>query len=101
MQPSKYPQCPHTEHVPRSKMHLFTIIQIVLFVAMYVIKSVKQIALLFPIIIALCIPIRLYMLPRIFDERTLVFLDGDDEEIKNILDCPTSPTGNGEGNTAT
>lgn len=96
-QPSKYPKCPQTEYVEHSKMHLFTLIQIVLFGGMYAIKSIKSIALLFPIILALCIPIRSFILPRIFDEKSLVFLDGEDEDINNILDCPTSPTDNGDG----
>merc|ERR1712242_523040 len=82
-QPSKYPKGPLTDNVDRSTMHLFTLIQIALFGTMY---AVKSIAISFPIVIALCIPIRSFVLPKIFDKKSLVFLDGEEEDIKSVLE---------------
>lgn len=81
MQPSKYPKQPYTECVKPSTMHKFTAIQLVLFVALYVVKSVKSIAIAFPLIIMACIPIRIWLLPRMFSAEELMFLDGDDSDI--------------------
>ena len=39
------------------------------------------VAIAFPLVIAACIPIRIYLMPRLFDAETLVYLDGDDDEI--------------------
>ena len=85
MQPSKYPTEPHTQFVDTFRMHLFTFIQLSLFVTLYVVKSIKAIAIAFPIIIALCIPLRLYLLPKIFTIEELVMLDSDDDTIKDYF----------------
>ena len=82
MQPEKYPLEPWTMYVRPRRMHLFTLIQLFLFAFLYAIKSIKTVAIAFPIVIALCIPIRLYLLPRIFTEEEIVMLDGDDSEIR-------------------
>ena len=46
------------------------------------IKSVKSVSIMFPLIIALCIPVRLYLMPKIFSPAALVLIDGDDDEIR-------------------
>ena len=38
----------------------------------------KSIAIAFPLVIAACIPIRLFLLPRLFSKDELEALDGDD-----------------------
>lgn len=81
MQPSKYPMEWYTEHVKPRRMHLFTIIQLGLFIVLYVVKAIKAIAIAFPIVIALCIPIRLYLLPKVFTAEELVMIDSDDETV--------------------
>jgi hypothetical protein len=81
MQPSKYPKQPYTECVKPSTMHKFTAIQFLIFGSLYVVKSVKSIAIAFPIIIMACIPIRIWLLPRLFSAEELLFLDGDDSDI--------------------
>lgn len=81
MQSTLYPKKPHTDNVAPSKMHMFTAIQLFLFVVLYVVKSVKAVAILFPLVIAACIPIRLYVLPKLFTKEELVWIDGDDKEI--------------------
>ena len=42
------------------------------------VKAVKSIAIAFPLVIAACIPIRLFLLPRLFSKDELEALDGDD-----------------------
>jgi len=73
-------------HMKAQRIHLFTAIQLFLFIALYVVKAIKAIAIAFPIIIALCIPIRLYVLPRWFTTDELSLLDGDDEQIRDCLE---------------
>jgi hypothetical protein len=85
MQPSKYPKEPFTEHMNHNRMRMFTIIQLGLFGLLYAVKSIKPIAIAFPIIIALCIPVRVYVLPKIFTEEELVLLDTDDETVKKMF----------------
>ena len=58
MQSTKYPIEPYTQFMKPKRMHIFTMIQVFLFFLLYFIKSFKPIAILFPIIIALCIPVR-------------------------------------------
>ena len=91
MQCGKYPETPFTQHVDAKQMHLYTGIQLGLFGMLYVIKSIKMIAIAFPIVIAICIPIRLYILPKIFLPHELILLDSEDDEIeewigKNVVD---------------
>mmetsp|Transcript_24819 Transcript_24819/g.57144 ORF Transcript_24819/g.57144 Transcript_24819/m.57144 type:complete len:543 (-) Transcript_24819:144-1772(-) len=86
MQPEKYPMEPYTQYVKPSKMHLFTIIQLVLFVTLYVVKTIKAIAIAFPIVIALCIPVRVYVLTKIFTKEELIMIDSDEETIKRYLE---------------
>ena len=85
MQPSQYPLEPYTEHMKPKRMHLFTAIQLGLFVLLFVVKSIKTIAIAFPLIIACCIPVRLYVLPKIFSEKELVVIDSDDDAVKEYL----------------
>jgi len=93
MQPSKYPLEAYTMHMKPKRMHLFTVIQLGLFALLYTVKAIKTIAIIFPLIIACCIPVRLYLLPKIFTEKELVMIDGDDAEIKKWL----AEHGNEEG----
>ena len=63
-------------------MHKYTLIQLFLFVLLYVIQVISAIAIVFPIVIKICIPIRMYLLPKYFTEAELIMLDGEDEEIE-------------------
>ena len=80
MQPSLYPEKPYTQPqtISRRKLHLYTALQLALFLLLYVVKAIKAIAIAFPLVIAACIPIRLYVLPRLFSKAELHALDGDD-----------------------
>mmetsp|Transcript_17354 Transcript_17354/g.32388 ORF Transcript_17354/g.32388 Transcript_17354/m.32388 type:complete len:653 (+) Transcript_17354:673-2631(+) len=85
MQPSRYPQEPHVQHVPTRKMHRYTLLQLWLFGVLYAVKAIKPVAIGFPIIIALCIPFRIYILPKLFTEEELIMLDSDDETVQAWL----------------
>lgn len=52
---------------------------------LYVVKSTAVIAIAFLVMIFAIIPIRSFLLPRIFTKDELVVLDGDDEEIEEYL----------------
>ena len=82
MQPSKYPVQPYTQYMAPKRMHLFTAIQLFFFASLYVVKSIKVIAIAFPILIALCIPVRIYLLPKIFNEDELILIDSDPNTVK-------------------
>lgn len=85
MQPSRYPRDPSVEHVRLGRIHKFTMIQLGFFCLLYTVKSIKTIAIAFPIVIALCIPFRVYILPKLFTEEELIMLDSDDTAIQNWL----------------
>lgn len=76
---------PFTKYMKFKRIHLFTCIQLFIFAALYVIKAIKSVAIAFPLVIALGIPIRLYLLPKIFTQDELILIDGDDDEIKEHL----------------
>lgn len=90
MEPSKYTDVnaePFIENVKTWRIHYYTLIQLFLFGLLYGIKSVKPIAIAFPIVIASCIPVRLYLLPKIFTVDELILLDsGDDALVDQWLD---------------
>ena len=86
-QPSRYGETgdPFAKKMRPKRIHLFTAIQLFLFALLYVVKAVKAIAIAFPIVIALCIPIRLFLLPKIFTPDELTLIDGDDDAIQQLL----------------
>lgn len=79
-QPSLYPKTSYTRHVSTAKIHLFTILQIVFFAGVFTVQNVKTIAIVFPFMTLLCIPGRLYLLPRFFHGWELALLDSNDED---------------------
>jgi HCO3- transporter family len=84
MEPSKYTDAsdePFIENVATYRIHVYTGIQLFLFVLLYAVKSIKPIAIAFPIVIAACIPVRLYILPKIFSADELILMDSGDEEL--------------------
>lgn len=82
-QPAMMAETPYTKYVkPLKRVHFFTAIQLFFFALLYVVKSMKMIAIAFPVMILLCIPVRMYLLPKIFSEDELTLLDGSPEEIE-------------------
>jgi len=86
MQPSRMPDYPFTKYMPHKKMHLFTAIQIFIFILLTIFRSIKVIAIAFPVVIKACIPIRSYILPYWFTKDELALLDAEDDEIKRVVD---------------
>ena len=76
-------------------MHIFTFIQGALFALLYTVKSIKSIAIAFPLFIAACIPIRIFLLPKIFSEEELILIDSDEATVKAWLS--QHPRGDKEG----
>lgn len=98
MQPSKYPVQPYTQYMKAKKMHLFTSIQLFFFALLYTVKSIKTIAIAFPLCIALCIPIRLYVLPKIFTRDELILIDSDPQTVKIWITKHQAQEEAGDGN---
>jgi len=86
MQPSKYPDEVYAKYCSTYKVHLFTAIQVFLFGSLMVFRSIKDVAIAFPIIIKLCIPIRMYILPKFFTEEELILLDAEDDAIERLVE---------------
>jgi hypothetical protein len=83
MDPRLYPTSHHfIGKVPVRVIHAYTAIQVVCLGALWILKS-SPLGLLFPILIALLVPIR-NSLPRFFDEEHLVALDA--EEAAEVLE---------------
>lgn len=90
-QSEKYPPNHYVRRVPISRIHLYTFIQVLLLLILWFVKSnfyigdtVFNTGLLFPFVIALFIPVRLYVLPRIFTAAELHALSK--EEGENVSD---------------
>ena len=69
-----------------NRIHLYTLIQMGFFAALYMVKTIKTIAIAFPFFILLCIPARLYLLPRIFEPYELTVLDGSPEKVERFVE---------------
>lgn len=86
MDPARYPSTFYLRTVPNRVVHAFTAVQVFLLALLWVLKT-SAIGILFPLLIALLVPIR-FLLNRFFDERYLSRLDGEeipDEEKEHVL----------------
>lgn len=95
--PSKYqPDHMYLRHVPIKRVHLFTFMQIVCLVVLWVIKTIKSVSIVFPIMVLATCFVRKAM-DRVFTQRELKWLDDimpeattrekeDREKRKNGLD---------------
>ena len=76
MDTSLYPRNHYTQRVPHWTMHFFTLIQLVCLGILMIVK-VSAVGILFPLFIALLVPVRL-LLNRFFTEEHLRALDADE-----------------------
>lgn len=90
-QKERYPANHYVRRVPIKRIHLYTFIQLALLVILWFFKSnfylgdtVFNTGLLFPFVIAMFIPVRLYILPRLFSAKQLEALSH--EESPDISD---------------
>jgi len=77
-EPSLYPPTSYVRQVPSKKIHLFTVIQLLGLASLFIVKR-SPAALCFPLIILMMVPVRIYLLPKIFTERELAYLDSEEE----------------------
>ncbi len=75
--PALYPTTHYTRRVPISVIHKFTLLQMICLAVLWLVK-VSVLGLLFPLFIALLIPVRL-LAGRIFSENDLAALDAEEE----------------------
>jgi hypothetical protein len=78
--PKLYPDSHYVARVPRTVLHAFTAIQLVALAALWVLKA-SVLGLLFPVLIALLVPFRLY-LRRHFDAEHLALLDAEGDVVE-------------------
>ena len=85
-QPSMYPETPYTKYMEKKRIHLYTFLQILFFCGVFVVQNVKTIAIAFPFMTLLCIPGRLWLLPKFFEGWELLLLDGEHEMIDEWIE---------------
>ncbi|KAK3083355.1 hypothetical protein FSP39_020709 [Pinctada imbricata] len=75
-----HPTVGFVRRVRTFKMHIFTIIQVMLLCVLLVTKVLGSVGLVFPLLVILLIPFRIKVLPKIFSEKELEELDKLDED---------------------
>lgn len=87
MPPKYHPDHTYVRKVRTLRMHLFTCIQVVCLAALWAVMS-TQASLAFPFVLILTIPVKMFVLRRIFTSREIACLDADDAEPKfDERDC--------------
>jgi len=81
---NQYPQTHYVRKVPHRVIHLFTLIQVLALVALWILKS-SSLGIMFPLLIAMLVPMRL-MLERWFDNGHLELLDAEEETDEHLDD---------------
>lgn len=89
-QPSKYPSYHFLKHINAPRVHMFTLLQIVLFGLVFAVQNTAAIAIAFPLMVLLVIPVRKFLFPKLFRGWELLLLDGEDEAIQEWLDSKNS-----------
>ncbi|KAM6042431.1 band 3 anion transport protein isoform 4-T5 [Chlamydotis macqueenii] len=77
MPPKYHPKEPYVTRVKTWRMHLFTFTQIIVLVLLWAVKS-TQASLALPFLLILTVPLRRFLLPKIFQDIELKCLDTDD-----------------------
>jgi HCO3- transporter family len=80
-QPSLYLNTPYTKYMEKKRIHYYTLCELVMFGLIFVVQNIPAISIIFPIMTLLCIPTRMFLLPRLFAGWELELLDGDDTDI--------------------
>ncbi|KAL6103675.1 slc4a2 [Pungitius sinensis] len=79
MPPKYHPDHNYVRKVRTLRMHLFTVVQLTCLSLLWVVMATAA-ALAFPFMLLLTIPVRMLLLPRLFNRRELQSLDADDAE---------------------
>jgi HCO3- transporter family len=85
-QPSLYPDTPYTRYMEKKRIHYYTLWQLFFFALIFLVQNFPEISIIFPMMTLLCIPARMYFLPRFFAGWELELLDGDDLNIAKWID---------------
>jgi hypothetical protein len=80
-QPSLYDETPYNKYMTKWRVHKYTLFQLLFFGGVFVVQNIKAISIGFPFMTLLCIPGRLFLLPRFFEGWELTLLDGEDTQI--------------------
>ena len=80
MAPSQHPYIEYLDNVPLLKVHLFTVIQIIMIALLLVIKSIESISFIFPIFIMLMIPMRVLLGKYAFTPQEMEQLDNEQDD---------------------
>ncbi|XP_072269238.1 anion exchange protein 2 isoform X2 [Pyxicephalus adspersus] len=81
--PKHHPDVIYVKKVRTLRMHLFTILQLICLAVLWVVMSTAA-SLAFPFILILTVPLRIFVLRRIFTDREMKCLDAD--EVQPIFD---------------
>ncbi|KAM3593043.1 uncharacterized protein V6R79_005054 [Siganus canaliculatus] len=81
MPPKYHPDHTYVRKVRTLRMHLFTCIQVVCLAVLWAVMS-TQASLAFPFVLLLTVPVKMFLLRRIFTSREIACLDADDAEPK-------------------
>ncbi|KAM7390256.1 hypothetical protein PAMA_008433 [Pampus argenteus] len=81
MPPKYHPDHTYVRKVRTMRMHLFTCIQVVCLAVLWSVMSTKA-SLAFPFVLILTVPVKMFLLRRIFTVREMACLDADDAEPK-------------------
>ena len=87
MDRERYPTTSYIRAIPEKTIHLFTAIQMACLAVLWVVKA-SAIGILFPVFIALLVPVRMAM-DRFFDDEHLALLDAEElpeEETDRVID---------------
>ncbi|XP_043392869.1 band 3 anion transport protein isoform X1 [Chelonia mydas] len=78
--PKYYPDEPYVKRVKTWRMHIFTFTQIVCLATLWAVKSTPA-SLALPFLLILTVPLRRFLLPKIFKDIELKCLDADDADV--------------------
>ncbi|XP_059812609.1 solute carrier family 4 member 1b (Diego blood group) isoform X1 [Hypanus sabinus] len=77
--PKYHPDIAYTRKVHTRRMHIFTLIQLICIAILWAINKSRA-SLAFPFILILTVPLRMFVLTKIFSALEMKCLDGDDAE---------------------
>ncbi|MBN3299272.1 B3A2 protein, partial [Amia calva] len=79
MPPKYHPDESFVRKVRTLRMHLFTAVQVVCLAVLWAVMSTVA-SLAFPFVLILTVPVKMFLLPRIFSAREMQCLDADEAE---------------------
>ncbi|XP_030397582.1 band 3 anion transport protein [Gopherus evgoodei] len=80
MPPKYHPEEPYVKWVKTWRMHIFTLTQIVCLATLWAVKSTPA-SLALPFVLILTVPLRRFLLPKIFSDIELKCLDAEDANV--------------------